>query len=87
MSRRDELTPEVVAMIDAALVDRYEANRLLNVKQVARLFTISERQVHRLIADGVLEHTRIGTRIGVRQAAAIAYLQANTHGGQATAAS
>lgn len=90
MNSGDDLTPEIVALVDAALVDRFEANRVLPIKDVARLFGVSRRTVERLIADGALEHTRIGSgrgRIGVRQSAAIAYLQSHSHGGQANASS
>lgn len=74
------MTGDVVVEIEAALVRRYEGRRLLKIKKVADLLDVSVRTVYRLIDGGKLPHTRVAGELRVSQAAAFAYIDANTYG-------
>lgn len=79
------LTDEQVEDIQKKLIDRFEAARGLPVKDVARLFGVSQPTVRRLIDSGELAHSRVANRVVVMQADAIQYLIDNRHGGQSQA--
>jgi excisionase family DNA binding protein len=78
---RDELGPAVVMALEEALVDRYERLRVLTVPEVARQLGVSDRQVYRLINEGVLAETRpTRNRVGVTQAVLAEYIRKHTNG-------
>jgi excisionase family DNA binding protein len=78
--RDEDLTPEVVEMVEKALVDRYEAARCLTVGQTAKLLGCSVTTVRRLIEAGDLPHVRVGARTNVMQSDALAYIASHRHG-------
>lgn len=52
----------------------------LSVKEVARRWRVSHMTIYRLLAEGSLEHTRIGRQIRIDEAEADRFIEEHTWG-------